>query len=230
MRTLPQWYRDEREKLREYTLGEKLKYAWQYYKLWIIGIAFFVSFAAYAVINYVTVPGDIHFYGIFSNTYAQLGPGTDFYSGFVEAAGYDLSRGVVELDCASYCKPSGRVTGNTYYDKLVSMLDGGVDDVWVAEAEDIIAVGETGRLMDLNADAAAPLRERYADRFVYCTPLREDYSDDPVPVGIDLSGTALTGEFSAYPSGAALGVNAYTKRLDQVVVFLDYVFQYQPGR
>ena len=110
------------------------------------------------------------------------------------------------------------------------MLDGGVDDIWVAEEEDVVAIGETGRLMDLNTEAAAPLRERYADRFVYCTPLREDYSDSPVPVGIDLSGTALTGEYSAYPNGAVLGVNAYTKRLDQVVVFLDYVFRYRPGR
>ena len=79
--------------------------------------------------------------------------------------------------------------------------------------------------MDLNSDSAAPLRERYADRFVYTTPLREDYSDQPVPIAIDLSGTLLTeGEPSAYPNGAVLGINAYTKRLDQVLVFLDYLF------
>ena len=44
--------------------------------------------------------------------------------------------GVVEIDCANYCKPSGRVIGNNYYEKLISMLDGGVDDVWIAGAED----------------------------------------------------------------------------------------------
>ena len=108
MRSLPQWYRDEREKLREYSLRARLKYIWQYYRLWIIGIGFVVGFITYAVWNYVTVPGDIHFYAIFSNTYAQLGQGSDFYDGFVEAAGYDLSKGVVEIDCANYCKPSGR--------------------------------------------------------------------------------------------------------------------------
>ena len=224
MRTLPQWYRDEREKLRGYSLRGRLKYIWQYYRLWIIGIGFVVGFAAYAIWNYVTVPGDIHFYGIFSNTYARLGQGSDFYDGFIEAAGYDLSTGVVEIDCANYCKPSGRATGNTYYEKLISMLDAGVDDVWIAPAEDIAAVGEAGRLMDLNSDAAAPLKERYGDRFVYCTPLNVSYSTEPVPVGIDLSGTSLVGEFSAYPDGAALGVNAYTKRFDQVVVFLNYIF------
>jgi len=224
MRSLPQWYRDEREKLKGYSLRGKLKYIWQYYRLWIIGIGFVVGFITYALWNYVTVPGDIHFYAIFSNTYAQLGQGSDFYNGFVEAAGYDLSAGVVEIDCANYCKPSGRVTGNTYYEKLISMLDAGVDDIWVAEAEDIIAVGEGGRLMDLNGEGAAALKERYGDRFIYCTPLDESYSDQPVPVGIDLSGTTLTGEYSAYPNGAVLGVNAYTKRLDQVIVFLDYLF------
>ncbi|MBQ3477358.1 MAG: hypothetical protein IJH25_04205, partial [Clostridia bacterium] len=165
MRTLPQWVRDEREKLRGYGPRDRLKYVWQYYRLWIIGIGFVVCFAAYALWNYFTVPGDIHFYGIFSNTYARLGQGSDFYNGFVEAAGYDLSTGVVEIDCTNYCKPSGRATGNTYYEKLISMLDGKVDDIWVAEAEDVIAIGETGRLMDLNTTEA--LKEKYSAQFVY---------------------------------------------------------------
>lgn len=228
MRTLPQWYRDEREKLKGYGLMDRLRYIWQYYRLWIIGIGFVLGFTVYAVWNYVTVPGEIHFYGILSNTYAQLGEGSDFYWGFVRKAGYDLDEGVVELDCANYCKPSGRATGNTYYEKLISMLDGHVDDIWIAEAEDVIAVGETGRLMDLDRDTTGAL-EKYADRFVYCTPLREDYSPDPVPIGIDLAGTALAdGEFSPYPGGAVLAINAYTQRLDQVPVFLEYIFEYQP--
>lgn len=229
MRTLPQWYRDERAKLKGYSLRDKLKYAWQYYKIWILGIGFFVCFTIYALFIYIMTPGEIYFYGILSNTYARLGQGSDFYNGFVEAAGYDLKAGTVELDCQNYCKPSGRATGNTYYDKLISMLDGKVDDIWVAEAEDVIAVGETGRLMDLNREEAAPLRERFEDRFVYCTPLGADYSSAPVPIAIDLSGTVLTtGEYCAYPDGAVLGVNAYTRRLDQVVVFLDYLFANQP--
>ncbi len=228
MRTLPQWYRDEKEKLRGYSLRGRLRYVWQYYRLWIIGIGFVLGFMTYAIWTYVTVPGDIHFYGIFSNTYAQLGKGSDFYNGFVEAAGYDLSKGVVEIDCANYCKPSSsRAIGNNYYEKLISMLDGQVDDVWIAQAEDVAAIGEAGRLMDLNSDAAAPLREKYGDRFVYCTPADESYSDSPVPVGIDLAGTALVGEYRAYPGGAALGINAYTKRLDQVLVFLDYLFAWE---
>lgn len=223
MRSLPQWYRDERRKLAGYGPRDRLRYIWQYYRLWIIGIGFVVCFSAYAIWNYATVPGDIHFYGIFSNTYAPLGQSSAFYRDFVAYAGYDLKQGVVELDCANYCKPSGRATGNTYYEKLISMLDGKVDDVWVAEAEDVIAIGETGRLMDLNNSDV--LREKYSDRFVYCTPLREGYSDAPVPIGIDLTGTALVGEYNAYPDGAVLGVNAYTQRLDQVIVFLDYLFQ-----
>ncbi len=225
MRTLPQWYRDEKEKLRDYSWQKRLMYIWQYYRLWIIGIGAVLGFIIYAAWNYFTVPGDIHFYGIFSNTYAQLGQGTAFYDGFVEAAGYDLSKGVVEIDCANYCKPSGRVIGNTYYEKLISMMDGGVDDVWVAPEEDVIAIGEAGRLLDLNSEKAAPLKEKYADRFVYCTPLDKSYSEDPVPIGIDLEGTGLVGEYSAYPDGAVLGVNAGTKRLDQVEVFLDYLFE-----
>ena len=227
MRSLPQWYRDEREKLRGYGPRDVIRYIWQYYRLWIIGIGFVVGFIAYAVIIYVTVPGDIHFYGICSNTYARLGPGSDFYNGFVEAAGYDLRTGVVEIDSANYCKPSVNATGNTYYEKLISMLDGGVDDVWIAGEADVVAVGETGRLMDLNGAAADGRFSKYADRFVYCTPLRDDYSADPVAVGIDLAGTWLVGEYCPYPGGAVLGVNAITKRPEQAAAFLDYLFRYE---
>ena len=230
MNALSRWLHDERRKLEGYSLADRLKYVWQYYKLWILGIAFAVSFISYAVWNYVTVPGEIHFYGILSNTYAQLGEGSGFYNGFVRAAGYDLKQGVVELDCANYCKPSGKAIGNTYYEKIISMLDGGVDDIWIADAEDVVAVGETGRLMDLGSGAAEALFERYADRFIYCTPLRQEYSTEPVPVGIDLTGTALTGEYSAYPDGAVLGVNALTGRLDQAAIFLEYLFGYQDPR
>ena len=84
--------------------------------------------------------------------------------------------------------------------------------------------------MDLGSGAAAALFERYADRFIYCTPLRQEYSTEPVPVGIDLTGTALTGEYSAYPDGAVLGVNALTGRLDQAAIFLEYLFGYQDPR
>ncbi len=227
MRSLSQWSRDEREKLKGYSLKEKLIYIWQYYRLWIVGLGFLLGFTVYALYIYITVPGEIYFYGILSNTYARLDKGSDFYEGFVRAAGYDLTQGEVELDCANYCKPSERVIGNTYYEKLISMLDGGVDDIWIAGPEDVAAIGATGRLMDLNSEQAGALRARYGDRFVYCTPLREGYSDEPVPVGIDLSGTALVGEYRPWPGGAALGVNAATKRFDQVMVFLDYLFQYQ---
>ena len=226
MRTLPQWFRDERKKLAGYGLRDVVRYAWQYYRLWIIGSAFSTCFFGYALYQYLTVPGEIHFYGILSNTYAQLGQGTEFYNGFIEMAGYDLHTGVVELDCANYCKPSGRAIGNTYYEKLISMMDSGTLDVWIAEAEDVVAVGEGGRLMDLSAEAAQSIQERYGDRFVSCKPLRDTYSKDPVPIGIDLSGTALTGPYSAYPNGAVLAINAYTKRMEEAFRFVDYIFQY----
>ena len=224
MRTLGQWARDEREKLSGYTLRARMRYFWQYYRLWIIGIGFVLAFTVYALWNYFTVPGDIHFYAIFSNTYAQLGTGSDFYNGFVEKAEYDLTKGVLEIDCTNYCKPSGRAMGNAYYEKLISMLDSGVDDIWVAESEDVIAVGEAGRLMDLTRGENAQALARYADRFVYCTPLDEEYSTEPVAIGIDLSGTVLSqGTYSPYPNGAVLGINAYTKRFDQVLLFLAYL-------
>ena len=42
----------EREKIKEISgTGKKIEYIWDYYKLWIIGIVFFIWFVTFAVLS-----------------------------------------------------------------------------------------------------------------------------------------------------------------------------------
>ena len=63
----------------------------------------------------------------------------------------------------------------------------------------------------------------YSDRFVYCTPIDEEYSEDEVPVGIDISDSSIAGEYGIYTGDCVLGLGAYTKHAEEVLKFLTFI-------
>lgn len=220
-----QWFSAEREKLQKLSPREKAGYIWDYYKLWIIGILSAAVLVTAAAVHLQNTLGENWFYACFGNTYANIGSDSSFCRGFASYAGYDLGEKNLIFNAQCYCKPSESTYGNSYYEMLIAYLDSGTLDVLVMEEEDLLAIGASGRLLDLEDERATNLLERYQDRLVYCEPFREDYGKDLVPVGIDLSGTALVGEYRAYPEGCVLGISAVAPHLDQVEVFLSYLFE-----
>lgn len=222
MRSLSKWFTDERRKLAGYDWAFRLEYIWIYYKLWVVGLTALLTFLIFFFYTWFAVPSETLFHAVFSNTYAPLGEGSAFYREYVDYAGLNLREGNVVFNAENYCKPStGRVQGNSYYEYLIAMLDGKSLDVWIAQQEEVLSIGAGGRLMDLRDERMAEVMAAYGDRLVWCQPLE---GEELVPVGIDLSGSRLTGEFSAYPDGAVLGVNAYGTRLDRIKKFLDFLF------
>ena len=98
-------------------------------------------------------------------------------------------------------------------------------DVLVMGQDDLCVFGAAGRLMNLEEGVLRELSERFKDRLIYCTPLDEEYGKERVAVGIDLSGTVLTGEGNAYPECAALGINALAPHPEEVKAFLNFLFE-----
>lgn len=225
MGRLRQWFFTEREKLRRLSPREKADYIWDYYKLWIIGILSAVVLVTAAVVHLHNTLAENWFYACFGNTYADIGSDSSFCRAFASYAGYDLREKNLVFNAQCYCKPSENTYGNSYYEALITYLDSETLDVLVMEEEDLLAIGASGRLLDLKDERVAHLLERYQDRLVYCEPFREDYGKELVPVGIDLSGTPLVGEYRAYPEGGVLGISAVAPHLDQVEVFLTYLFE-----
>lgn len=224
---MKEWLSREREKLRGLAPGERARYIWDYYRLWIIGITAALVILIGGTVNYVTTPRENWFYLCFANTNVEmseeLSSDSDFCRNFADYAGYDLREKKLVFDTNCYCQPSESSYGNSYYEKLISLLDGGILDAVVMEQEEISALGANGRLLDLNR-SGLDLSE-WSDRLIYVTPEDESYSTDPVPVGIDLSGTVLTEEGGPYEGGCALGVGAYAPHEDQAEVFLRYLFE-----
>lgn len=221
------WARAERVKLQGMSLRGKLSYIVTYYWVQLALIAFALAFGLYLHSQMSVQLAENHFAACFGNTTAELGPDSEFGRGFAQYAGYDLKQKNLVLLDECWCHPGETSAfNNTYYNLLVTYLDSGTLDVLVMPAEDLAAVGQSGRLMDLRDARTAALFAAYADRLVYVTPnAQSDYGHEPVPVGIDLVGTPLVGENAPYGESAVLGVSALAPHPEQAERFLRYLLE-----
>ena len=215
----------EREKIKEISgTGKKIEYIWDYYKLWIIGIIFLIWFVTFAIRQYTTNLRDYRCFMIFANTYADAGDHSKLWEDYIEYAGIDLREEAVRFDASSYFDYLKGVTGNSYFEAFVAFADSGTLDAIVMGRDSLTALGRTGRLLDLNDESCASIREKYGDRFLYAVPIDTEYSTEEVPVCIDISDSRLVSEYGIYSEPCAIGIGALSKNVEAVEQFLDFLY------
>ena len=218
------WFTREREKLRSLSAQQKLTYIWHYYKLWIIGIVALVLFTWYMVGNFIHSNREDNLYILYVNTFADIGQDSDFWQGYVDFAGVDLSEEDVSFDAENYFDLSkSNADGNHYYEKAVVLMDSGTMDAIVMEPDNLALLGERGRLIDLTDERTKALMERYRDRLITVSHTDEDGTTRDIPIGIDISDSALVRQ-GAYDA-CAIGISANAQHIDAVETFLDYILQ-----
>lgn len=219
------WAKAEHAKLRRMSLRGKLSYIVTYYWVQLGLIVLVLALGLYLHSQMSVQLAENYFAACFANTTAELGPDSEFGQGFARYAGYDLKQKNLVLMDECWCKPGeASALNNTYYNLLVTYLDSATLDVLVMPADDLAAVGQSGRLMDLRDERTAAIFEAYQDRLLWVVPnAQSDYGNDPVPVGIDLSGTPLVGTDAPYGESAVLGVNSLAPHPEQAAVFLSYL-------
>lgn len=222
---LKQYFGDAVKKVRRLdSPKEKLEYIWQYFYLWIIGFVAGVLFLIFFINRFFFTVKENWIYVMFNNTYAEVGDHSDLWDGYVEYTGYDLKEKNVVFNNSSYFDYKDNVTGNTYFESFVAYTETGTLDAITMPADSLIALGESGRLMDLESEEYASIREKYGDRFLYCEPFDEDYGKDQVAVGIDISDSILMTGYHIYPDSCAIGIGSGSVHTEAVEAFLDYIF------
>ncbi len=222
---LKSWYVDEKEKINTIpTLQKKLAYIWQYYYLWIIGISVALFTVGFFVFRFTTAIKENWFFITYTNTFQDVGNDSELWRGFVDYAGFDTTVKNVEFNNLSFFDcATNNAMGNEYYEVFVAHVDAGTLDAVTMEKDSLVALGASGRLMDLNDERCASILEKYGDRLVYCEPYDEEYADH-VPVGIDVSDSILMTEYQIYPDSCVLGIGAHAGHIDAVELFLSYIF------
>ena len=225
---LANWFKREKEKIAGIPgTGKKIEYIWEYYKLWIIGIVFGIWFVTFAVHQFMTNRQDYRCFMVFANTYADAGDHSELWEDYVEYAGIDLREETVRFDANSYFDYAKGATGNSYFEAFVAYADSGTLDAIVMGSDSLTALGKTGRLLDLNSEECASIREKYGDRFLCTVPIDEEYSKEEVPVCIDISDSRLVSEYGIYSEPCAIGIGALSENVDAVEMFLDFLYEQQ---
>lgn len=204
---------------------EKAEYIWQYYHLWIIGFIAAVLLIIFSVQRFFFHVNDNWFYIMFANTRVDIGDGSNLWKDYVSYTGYDLKEKNVVFNASSYFDYKEGVTGNSYFESFVAFTEGGTLDAITMETDSLAALGESGRLLDLNSEECTSIREKYGDRFIYCKPYDEEYSTDEVPIGIDISDSLLMSREHIYAESCALGIGAGSGHLEAVEAFLDLIYE-----
>ena len=220
------WFRQERDKLRQLPRRQRLTYIWDYYRLWILGLVALVAISAYMIGNFIHANRDNQIYVVYANTFTDLGENSDFWEGYVSFSSADTSKENVIFDDENYFDMSkSSVTRNYYYEKVVVLIDSETMDAIVFETENLALLGQSGRLMDLNDERTRALMEKYADRLITVTHEDEDGTSREIPVGFDISDSRLVTEEGAYSGECALGISASAQHIDAVEQLLDYLLQ-----
>lgn len=221
------WYLEERKKLKALSGRKKVQYIWHYYWLYICGIIGAIALIIFVITHLLKGSPEYRLYAGFANTRANAGNNSRIWKDFVEYAHFDPNEKEIEFNNAlyfDYLKNQAR--GNTYYNSFITLADTGTMDLITMPVEQLIALAQSGRLLDWNLERCDALREKYAERLVYYDPPEDAELKGPVPVGIDVSDSLLMKKYKFYPEadGCALGITALSSRLDAVGVFIDFIF------
>ena len=215
------WYYTELTKLTRLSWKEKIEYIWTYYKLWIIGIVSFLTITVFLIVRISTNIEGHWLYGMFANTFADVGTGSELWEDFAEYAGLDLTEKKLEFNAEVYFDYlKNQSKGNDYYNAFVALTDAGVLDFITMEPDSLEALAQSGRLTDLRLDRCKALLDRYQDR-VICFQGQEG----PIPVGFDISDSILITKYRVYPERCAIGICAHSENLDVIARFLEFLLK-----
>ncbi|MDO4804158.1 MAG: hypothetical protein Q4A32_04990 [Lachnospiraceae bacterium] len=203
---------------------ERLGYIVTYYWLQIGGVIFAVFFLVYFLTHFLFGIKENWIYVTFTNVLTSDEGVNVLRKDYIEYAGYDLKEKNVVFNSNSYFDAATvQGTNNNYFQVFAAMVEAGDLDAVIGTGDNIAAVGAGGRLKDLASDEMRELFAGYSERFVYCTPIDEEYSEDEVPVGIDISDSSVVEKYGIYPCDCVLGVGANTKNAEEVLRFLKFI-------
>lgn len=131
---------EEKKKVAGLDFRKKLEYIWEYYRLWIIGVVCAVALLISFAVHFLYTPRENWFYGVFANTYAQVGEHSAFWDGFVEYAQLDTREKNVVFNNNCYFDPA-KDSYNQYYNAFVAYVDSKTMDIVTMETEDLREIG-----------------------------------------------------------------------------------------
>lgn len=240
-------FKEERENLKNQPLKKKLSYFWTYYKWYVLGGLLAIIAIAATVRGFLTRTEDA-LYGIVVNGYASDNEEA-FFNSFADYAGIDTDEYSVSLN--STLRMYDRIDESTLSASQFIMVytSAGDLDIAVMDNAPFTKYAYSGIYLDLSTLLDSKLYASLSDRMYYMDnavyrqieeleangqssadvvlpdPFKPEDMQEPVPVGIDLTGCSRFMDTYYYESGTAyLGIVGNSRHMDTAVKFIEYLF------
>lgn len=212
----------QHNKLKEMTLGQKLDYFWDYYKVHCIVVvlsACLFGSILHGILSQKETVLSIALINAFPNVEDEV-----LMKDFENWLDLDSNKQQVLVDSSYYIDDdSTSPYSDTYKQKFSTNAMGGQLDVVLADTNKFDFYGNEGFFQDLSTILPEEELLQRRDNLYYVN-LPYDESDEKVPVGIKIDKVNKICQTSCYPNtDAYFGIVTGTKHLDAALSYLNYL-------
>lgn len=244
-------FKKERAALKNQPLKKKISYFWTYYKWYVLGGVVALAAVISIAVEIVT-HRESALFGIVVNS-STIGEEKVFSSGFMEYAGIDPDQYEVTFNSALILTEmmtqdavntrelvmvyaaSGdmdvaimdQLAFETYaYSELFFDLRSVLPEEMLTELDGKLYYRDEAlaRRLEENSPATGGEAEEEAEEITFPDPFCPEEMEEPVPIGIDISGSEILGTTYYYPNKPVLlGIPATSGHVDTAVTFIRYL-------
>lgn len=218
------YFKNENTKLKELPLKKKIEYIWEYYKLWILGIAFLLVFIISIITTIINNPSeDSILYAAFLNTTLTSKEDTSLDENFIKHLGLEDTDKYLTLDLSMFIdRESNDLYSMNSNQKLVALIAAAEIDVIVSDENNFLSLAQGGGYYNLEEILSTELIEKYSSSFYY-TKSEEDGKEHPY--GISLHDNSIIKKDGIYPDNMIpiLGIPANNTDPKMAVSFLEFL-------
>lgn len=218
--SVPEWFREEKEKLRSMSPQKRLEYLWGYYRYHALAVLAAVVILAFLIQGKITANQQVLISGVLINTDTSEAGYQHLSQDYWQLKGSDpwARADIIETLTIRYSRESPDSSN------FISMVDALIAakelDYMILDETALEFYGPLDTCMDLSVCLPEQLLSRLEGQ------LRESYSIERQQnyfAAIDLTGSAFAEEYGLSAKPSYLVVVANTPRSEEVIPFLDYL-------
>ena len=222
-RSIGEWFRDEREKLRPMSWRKRLEHLWTYYRFHALAVIGVVLIIIFAIQGQIMARQDVLISGIFINTDTSKAGYEYLSDGYWKHTGADKNTraDIVETMVIRYTREDPDQDSVTMMTAIDAMISARTLDYMLLDESALAYYGPLENCADLSKVLPEELYGELSERMVTVRGI-ESGADYPAAIDVTNSPFAQAHGLTASPSYLVVVANA--KDMDKVVAFLEYFF------
>ena len=222
-RSIGEWFRGEREKLRPMSWRKRLDHLWTYYRFHALAVVGAIAIVVLLIYGQMIANQDVLISGIFINTDTSK-EGYEYLSdGYWSSSGGDrhTRADIIETMVVRYSQENPDQDSVTMMTSIDAMISARTLDYMLLDESALSYYGPLENCADLSKVLPKDLYSRLLERIVTIHGIE---SGGEYPAAIDVSDSSFAQRFGLTAGPSYLVVVANAKDMDKVAAFLEYFF------